>query len=564
MKTIKKASLLFASLALVLGAGLVGNSDTKEVKAANTLDVSISERANTLNWQNGYVQSGWKDQNNIFTFSQSGDGNNGKYYSSDSSWRFYTGGKAIITSPSDYSLQSVTASLSNDSTQKWTIDSTKKEASFAFTSSTRILSISIAYEQLSLPTISIDGSVKTIDINTTGEFTVTTKNATKPIITWESSNPEVLEVENGTYAAYKVGSATITASMTCDESPETKITTSVDIEVIDPNAHEITITGDLEVEVSKTATLVASCSKEDDITWTCAPKTVATISNDGVVTGVSEGEATVTATCKNGTKATYIIKVNKLVTQVNASIVFSNKGYANQQVITSAEIDSKTTISFDKATGNNDPKYYTTGKAVRVYAKNTFTIKLDDSNKKLTSISLTFASGEDSNAITTDVGTFSSTTWTGVAQSVTFTVGGASGHRRIVAIDVIYEDVVAKFIEDWAALRAKGGENGICYFLTNNTRSELDDMITRYNKLSAEDKAIVDVASDGGTTIANTIEYVSALLAKLDDKSSSGKSGVVITSNNSYDKTSLIALFAILGIVTISGYYIIEKKKFSK
>jgi len=33
MKTIKKASLLFASLALVLGAGLVGNSDTKEVKA---------------------------------------------------------------------------------------------------------------------------------------------------------------------------------------------------------------------------------------------------------------------------------------------------------------------------------------------------------------------------------------------------------------------------------------------------------------------------------------------------------------------------------------------------
>ena len=43
-----------------------------------------------------------------------------------------------------------------------------------------------------------------------------------------------------------------------------------------------------------------------------------------------------------------------------------------------------------------------------------------------------------------------------------------------------------------------------------------------------------------------------------------GTSGVVITSNNSYDKTSLIALFAILGVVTISGYYIIEKKKFSK
>ena len=38
MKTIKKASLLFASLALVLGAGLVGNSDTKAVKAEEVTD----------------------------------------------------------------------------------------------------------------------------------------------------------------------------------------------------------------------------------------------------------------------------------------------------------------------------------------------------------------------------------------------------------------------------------------------------------------------------------------------------------------------------------------------
>ena len=42
MKTIKKASLLFASLALVLGAGLVGNSDTKEVKAEAT-QITLSE-----------------------------------------------------------------------------------------------------------------------------------------------------------------------------------------------------------------------------------------------------------------------------------------------------------------------------------------------------------------------------------------------------------------------------------------------------------------------------------------------------------------------------------------
>ena len=45
MKTIKKASLLFASLALVLGAGLVGNSDTKEVKAEATKITLSSAKA---------------------------------------------------------------------------------------------------------------------------------------------------------------------------------------------------------------------------------------------------------------------------------------------------------------------------------------------------------------------------------------------------------------------------------------------------------------------------------------------------------------------------------------
>lgn len=122
-------------------------------------------------------------------------------------------------------------------------------------------------------------------------------------------------------------------------------------------------------------------------------------------------------------------------------------------------------------------------------------------------------------------------------------------------------DSTAKFIEDWAALRAKGGDAGICYYLTKGTRSELDAMINRYSNFSGEDKNTIDNASDGGTTIGNTIAYVSSLLAKLDSEKASGAAGIVITSTNNYGKTSLIPLFAILGIVTISGYYIIEKKK---
>lgn len=87
-------------------------------------------------------------------------------------------------------------------------------------------------------------------------------------------------------------------------------------------------------------------------------------------------------------------------------------------------------------------------------------------------------------------------------------------------------------------------------------------MISRYSKFTGDDKTEIDNTSDGGTTIANTIEYVSSLLAKLDNTTpSKEESGLIISSINNHDKSSLIALFVVLGIITISGYFIIEKKK---
>ena len=88
-----------------------------------------------------------------------------------------------------------------------------------------------------------------------------------------------------------------------------------------------------------------------------------------------------------------------------------------------------------------------------------------------------------------------------------------------------------------------------------------------YNALTDADK--VTATDSAGVKISESIAYAQNVWKKIQSTDGdygygNGNSGVVITSNNSYDKTSLIALFAILGIVTISGYYIIEKKKFSK
>lgn len=117
------------------------------------------------------------------------------------------------------------------------------------------------------------------------------------------------------------------------------------------------------------------------------------------------------------------------------TITFSEQGYTNQQTITTVT-GTGITITFDKGTNSNAPKYYTSGTAIRAYGGNYFTVEAN--GKTITQIVLGFGSGDGSNAITTDVSTYSNGTWTGEAESVKFTVGGSTGHRRIASISVTY------------------------------------------------------------------------------------------------------------------------------
>ena len=111
-------------------------------------------------------------------------------------------------------------------------------------------------------------------------------------------------------------------------------------------------------------------------------------------------------------------------------------GYANGEEITNVTIDSNITATFEKGSGSNAPKYYTTGTAIRCYANNSFEIKA--ASGKITDIVLTFGSGDKTNPISTNVGTYADGTWNGNAESVTFTIGGSKDHRRIAEITVTY------------------------------------------------------------------------------------------------------------------------------
>ncbi len=124
------------------------------------------------------------------------------------------------------------------------------------------------------------------------------------------------------------------------------------------------------------------------------------------------------------------------------TIDFSQQGYANELVITDVPINANLLVSFSKGTGTNTPKYFNTGTAIRCYGGNTFTVVGE--SVQITKITLTFGASDGSNAITTDVGTFASPTWTGTSSSVKFTIGGTSGHRKIKSIAVSYVPIFHK------------------------------------------------------------------------------------------------------------------------
>ena len=97
------------------------------------------------------------------------------------------------------------------------------------------------------------------------------------------------------------------------------------------------------------------------------------------------------------------------------TIVFENEGLADASVLGTFDL-TYGTLTFSKATGSNDPKYYNNGKNARVYKANTFTFV---SSKPMTTITFTFTTGY-STGLSVSVGTLDGNTWTGNATTVTF------------------------------------------------------------------------------------------------------------------------------------------------
>jgi hypothetical protein len=183
------------------------------------------------------------------------------------------------------------------------------------------------------------------------------------------------------------------------------------------------------------------------------------------------------------------------------TIDFSEQGYENAQEVASATAGA-VTFTFDKGTNNNAPKYYTTGTAVRMYGSNSMTVSAE--GKTIVSIELGFGSGDGSNAITTDVPTYEEPVWTGEAGSVTFTIGGTSGQRRIKTVTVKYNDTDAPVVT--ATLESIAVSGQTTEFNVGDTFAFNGTVTATYSNGSTKDVTASATFSEPDMTSAGTRE----------------------------------------------------------
>ena len=136
----------------------------------------------------------------------------------------------------------------------------------------------------------------------------------------------------------------------------------------------------------------------------------------------------------DGTAAAPLLKEEE---QASATWVAANAGWENAQDVTSFTIGAGVSAALADGGNSNGPKYYTSGTALRMYGKNTITL----SGATMTKVEFTLTGSDAQKQLEANVGSYALSgtigTWTGEANSITFTVPDGSGNpARIQKIEI--------------------------------------------------------------------------------------------------------------------------------
>ena len=171
------------------------------------------------------------------------------------------------------------------------------------------------------PSLSMPPSVKALVLDQTGTVQLTKGEqlqlnctiqpaAATTTLTWKSSKSKIASVsKNGLVTAKGDGTATITVKATNGVKATVKVRS---IDPAAPRSVQLDKTGIVNINVGETLQLSTTVSPDTavtTVTWTSSKDAYATVDETGLVTGVADGTATITAKTTNNKKASLQVKV---------------------------------------------------------------------------------------------------------------------------------------------------------------------------------------------------------------------------------------------------------------
>ena len=129
---------------------------------------------------------------------------------------------------------------------------------------------------------------------------ITPENATRKGITWTSSDTNVATVTNGVVKGISAGTATITATTKDGNFTDTCEVTVMQNAVTGIRISEKLIDFGMGYKKQITATVMPDDATDKSVEWTSENPEIATVSDNGTITGKSYGRTVVTATTTDG------------------------------------------------------------------------------------------------------------------------------------------------------------------------------------------------------------------------------------------------------------------------
>ena len=214
--------------------------------------------------------------------------------------------------PAGLTLDTSTGTISGTPTTVGTSTLTVKATNSAGDASKQF---SLTINAVPVTSVSLNKNALSLTVggNETLTATVEPETATDKTVTWESNNPDVAAVDQrGNVKAVASGTATInvTANDGSGQKASCTVTVTQPVTGVTLDSTELSLyTGESK---TLTATVAPDNATNKAVTWESSNTEVATVDNNGKVTAVSAGTATITVTTTDGEKiATCTVNVTE-------------------------------------------------------------------------------------------------------------------------------------------------------------------------------------------------------------------------------------------------------------